>query len=117
VLTNVVLPYATTQMTDTGMDSRYRDLMTPETVAPVVTALVDPATGLNGQVLVCAAGALRAAAAMEFGTVRLPGGRLTPAQLREHIDRSRCAAPREYPEALSAFLDLAGEVAGEVASG
>ena len=112
VLTNVVLPYATTQMTDAGMDSRFRDMMTPEAVAPVVTALVDPEMTMNGQVLVCAAGAVRAATAVEFGTVRLPAGRLTPGQLRASIGESRSAAPRDYPEAQEAFLDFAREIAG-----
>ena len=81
VLTNLVLPYATTQMTDTGMHADYRDVMTSDSVAPVVTALVDPESSLNGQVLVCAAGALRAATAVEFGTVALPEGAITPATL------------------------------------
>lgn len=109
VLTNMVLPYATTQMTDTGMHADYRDIMTPEAVAPVVTALVDPACTLNGQVVVSAAGALRAAAAVEFGTVRLPAGRLTPSQLGALLERSRSEAPREYPQAVAGFLDLAAE--------
>ncbi|MBN9620791.1 MAG: oxidoreductase, partial [Actinobacteria bacterium] len=112
VLTNVLLPYATTQMTDTGMNSRYRDVMTAESVAPVVTALADPRCALNGQVIVSAAGALRAAAAVEFGTVTLPDGPLSPERLGELLGESRAVAPREYPEALTAFLDFAGEITG-----
>ncbi|MGN6606727.1 MAG: SDR family NAD(P)-dependent oxidoreductase [Jatrophihabitans sp.] len=110
VLTNVVLPYATTQMTDTGMHAQYRDIMTPEAVAPVVTALVDPASTLNGQVIVSAAGAIRVASTVEFGAVPLPAGHVSPEQLGALIARSREAEPREFPEALSAFLDLAGEI-------
>ncbi len=34
VLTNVLLPYATTQMTDAGMDPRHRDAMSSDAVAP-----------------------------------------------------------------------------------
>ncbi len=109
VLTNMVLPYATTQMTETGMHTDYRDAMTAEAVAPVVTALVDPDSTLNGQVLVCAGGSLRAASAMEFGTVALPGAAIAPAQLAALIDQSRAAGPRDYPEAQSAFLDFAEE--------
>ena len=56
VLTNILLPFATTQMTDTGMDPRYRELMTADLVAPVVTALVDPDCALNGQVLISGGG-------------------------------------------------------------
>lgn len=109
VLTNMVLPYATTQMTDTGMHTDYRDAMTAEAVAPVVTTLVDPDSTLNGQVLVCAGGALRVASAVEFGTVALPGAVLAPAQLQALIDQSRAAAPRDYLEAQAAFLDFAEE--------
>jgi NAD(P)-dependent dehydrogenase (short-subunit alcohol dehydrogenase family) len=111
VLTNLVLPYATTQMTDTGMHSDYRDVMTADSVAPVVTALVDPRSSLNGQVLVCAAGALRAATAVEFGTVALPDGAITPSALELLIEKSRALPPRDYPEAQAAFLDLAEQAA------
>jgi NAD(P)-dependent dehydrogenase (short-subunit alcohol dehydrogenase family) len=117
VLTNLVLPYATTQMTDTGMHTDYRDVMTAESVAPVVTALVDPGSTVNGQVLVCAAGALRAATAVEFGPVALPGGAVTPAVLEALIDTSRAMPPTEYPEAQSAFLDFAKQAADLAGSG
>jgi NAD(P)-dependent dehydrogenase (short-subunit alcohol dehydrogenase family) len=107
VLTNVLLPYATTQMTERGMDDRFRDVMTAEAVAPVVTALVDPACTLNGQVLVSGGGVLRAASAVEWGPVRLPEERLTPDGLSALIAESRKAEPRDYPEAIAAFFDLA----------
>jgi NAD(P)-dependent dehydrogenase (short-subunit alcohol dehydrogenase family) len=109
VLTNLVLPYATTQMTDTGMHTDYRDVMTAESVAPVVTALVDPQSALNGQVLVCAAGALRVAAAVEFGVVGLPDGAISPARLETLIEQSRRVPPRDFPDAQAAFLDFAGQ--------
>src|ERR1700712_4898981 len=48
VLNNVVLPYATTAMTDVGMHADYRELMTADAVAPLVTTLVDPLSTLNG---------------------------------------------------------------------
>lgn len=107
VLTNVLLPYATTQMTDGGMAPEYREVMSAEVVAPVVTALVDPRCALNGQVLVAGGGAIRAAAAVEYGTVPLPGPGLAPEELAELVARSRAAAPREYPHALAGFLDFA----------
>lgn len=112
VLTNVLLPYATTQMTDTGMDQRYRDAMTAESVAPVVTALVDPRCRLNGQVLVAGGGGLRAASAVEWGTVALPGDALDPDGLAALVAQSRAGAAHEYPDALAGFLDFAAEVAG-----
>jgi len=110
VLTNVVLPYATTQMTDSGMAQAYRQMMTPEAVAPVVTALVDPDCSLNGQVMVSAAGALRAAAAVEYGTVPLPSGGLSPDELAALLERSRQHPPREYEQAVAGFLDFAAEI-------
>lgn len=110
VLTNLLLPYATTQMTDTGMHPEYRELMTAESVAPVVTALVDPQCTLNGQVLISAAGSLRAAAVVEYGTVRLPGDRITPEQLAESVAASRAGAPHEYDQAVAGFLDFAAEI-------
>jgi NAD(P)-dependent dehydrogenase (short-subunit alcohol dehydrogenase family) len=110
VLTNVVLPYATTQMTDAGMHAEYRDLMTAEAVAPVVTALVDPRSTLNAQVLICAAGGMRVASAVEFGTVLLPRDTISPHELGEAIEQSRRSAPREFPEAQTAFRDFAAEL-------
>jgi NAD(P)-dependent dehydrogenase (short-subunit alcohol dehydrogenase family) len=111
VLTNVVLPYATTQMTDAGMHADFRDIMTPEAVAPVVTALVDPHSTLNGQILICAAGGLRAASTVEFGTVVLPRDTISPDELGAAIEQSRRSAPREFPEAQTAFRDFAAELA------
>ncbi|MET3807730.1 NAD(P)-dependent dehydrogenase (short-subunit alcohol dehydrogenase family) [Nakamurella sp. UYEF19] len=106
VLTNVVLPYATTQMTDTGMNADYRSLMTAESVAPVVTALVDPTSTVNGQVLVCGGGALRVADTIEWGSVGLPGT-LTPDQLADLIRQSRAGTAHSFPTAQEAFLDFA----------
>ena len=112
VLTNLLLPYATTQMTDTGMDPRYREAMTAAAVAPVVTALVDPAGTLNGQVVVAGGGGVRAAAAVEYGTVRLPQKAFGAAALGELLRASRDREPREFPTALAAFFDLAADVSG-----
>ncbi|WP_222618082.1 SDR family NAD(P)-dependent oxidoreductase [Nakamurella sp. PAMC28650] len=109
VLTNVVLPYATTQMTDAGMDPHHRDLMTAESVAPVVTALVDPTSTVNGQVLVCGGGAMRAAAAVEFGMVAVPPG-LTGAGLAALVRESRDAPGRAFETAQAAFGDFAAIV-------
>jgi NAD(P)-dependent dehydrogenase (short-subunit alcohol dehydrogenase family) len=115
VLTNVLLPFATTQMTEPGMDRRYRELMTAEAVAPVVTALVDPSSTLNGQVLISGGGGLRVASTVEWDSVALPGGRLTPAGLTGLIAQSRSGTAHEYPDAEAAFFDFAAEVAAPVA--
>lgn len=110
VLTNIVLPYATTQMTDAGMTPAYRDIMQPEAVAPIVTSLVDPDSTLNGEVIVCAAGRMRAAAAVEYGTVLLPTGPIAPDRLAKFLAESRSSAPREYSQAIDGFLDFAAEI-------
>ena len=56
VYTNVLLPYATTQMTAHGMDQRYAALMAAESVAPVAAALVHPRGQLNGMTVVAGGG-------------------------------------------------------------
>ncbi|MCO7220133.1 SDR family NAD(P)-dependent oxidoreductase [Klenkia sp. PcliD-1-E] len=117
VAANVLLPYATTQMTDQGMDRRYLDAMAPELVAPVATALLDPACPLNGQVVVAAAGAVRATDAVEYDPVRLPDGPLSGPDLAGLLATSRAGAPRTFASAQEAFLDLAATVAPTPAGG
>jgi NAD(P)-dependent dehydrogenase (short-subunit alcohol dehydrogenase family) len=110
VLTNMVLPYATTPMTRAGMDPTYRDVMDPGDVAPVVAALVDPTSRINGRVIVTANGALRAASSVEWGTVALPSGSpLSPARLDELLQASRAGSAHEYPTAQLAFEEFAAE--------
>ena len=110
VLTNIVLPYATTPMTSGGMDVAYRDVMAADAVAPVVAALVDPASTINGQVIVTANGALRAASSVEWDTVAIPPGpALDPATLSALLATSRAGTAHEYPTAQEAFSDFAAE--------
>lgn len=112
VLTNVLLPYATTQMTEAGMDPRHADRMRSELVAPVVGALVDPSSTINGQVVVAAGSGLRAADAVEHGTVTFPPtGRLAPAELEALLERSRQGEPHTYTHAHAAFQSLAADLA------
>jgi NAD(P)-dependent dehydrogenase (short-subunit alcohol dehydrogenase family) len=107
VLTNMVLPYATTPMTDANMDPAYRDSMSPADVAPVVSALVEPTCTLNGATIVTANGSLRLASSVEWGTVALPGGTLDPATLGALLEESRRGPAHEYPSAQEAFSDFA----------
>ena len=58
VLTNMLLPYALTQMTEDGMPSEARGRMDPDLVAPVLTALASPECRLNGEYLVTGGGRL-----------------------------------------------------------
>ncbi|EFQ84794.1 oxidoreductase, short chain dehydrogenase/reductase family protein [Aeromicrobium marinum DSM 15272] len=111
VLTNVLLPYAHTQMTQEGMDPAHTDAMRSELVAPVVGALVDPACTLNGEVIVAGGTGLRSADAVEHGTVRLPDGPLAPADLAELLATSRSGPDHRYGHAQDAFLDLAADLA------
>jgi hypothetical protein len=64
VLTNMLLPYALTQITETqmtadGMPAAIRELMDPDRVAPVLTALASPECRLNGEYIVTGGGGVR----------------------------------------------------------
>lgn len=109
VLTNVLLPYATTQMTEQNMDPRFVESMRAELVAPVVGALADPDSTINGQVIVAAGGGMRVADSVEGGTVMLTDG-LTSAELQTLIDKSRSGSTHTYEHALDAFQDFASEL-------
>lgn len=112
VLTNVILPYATTQMTEDGMDADYADELRPEAVAPIVSALADPASTINGQVIVAGSNGLRVADAIESGTVTYNNsGALDPAELAGLIDKSRSGQQHTYTNAHEGFLDFASELA------
>lgn len=110
VLTNVLLPYATTQMTEAGMDPQYADAMGSDLVAPIVTALADPSSTVNGQVIVAAGSALRAADSIESGTVMLPD-HLTPDGLADLLATSRTGTQHTYDHAQEAFQDFAAKFA------
>lgn len=110
VLTNVLLPYATTQMTEQGMDPRYAAMMSPEKVAPVAAALVDPRCQVNGTVIVAGADGIRIGETSEGATVRLPGTEIDPVQLIELIDQSRSGSRRTFAEAQHAFQDFAADL-------
>ncbi|HET7799345.1 MAG TPA: SDR family NAD(P)-dependent oxidoreductase [Humibacillus xanthopallidus] len=109
VLCNALLPYATTQMTDAGMDPRHASRMTPDAVAPVVGALVDPTSIINGQVVVTGGGVLRLAQSVELGTVPLPVGDLAPEALAHLLEQSAAGTSHTFTEAQAAFQQLASE--------
>src|SRR5580704_3483269 len=56
VLTNMLLPYALTQMTDDGMPSQVKAQLDPATVAPVLIALASEGCQLNGEYIVTGGG-------------------------------------------------------------
>jgi len=108
VLTNLLLPYALTQMTDDGMPSAPRRAMEPDLVAPVLTALASPDCQLNGEYIVTGGGRLRRASAVEWGTVFLPNEPdLRPDQLRALLAESGRGQPKEFGVSIDAFNDLA----------
>jgi NAD(P)-dependent dehydrogenase (short-subunit alcohol dehydrogenase family) len=107
VLTNMLLPYALTQMTNDGMLSQAKAQMDPAAVAPVLTALASGGCRLNGEYIVTAGGRLRRASVVEWGTVELPGGPdLSPEELAGLLVQSNQGEPREFGVAADAFADL-----------
>ena len=112
VLTNMLLPYALTQMTEAqmaadGVPAAVRTLMDPDLVAPVLTALASPECRLNGEYIVTGGGRLRRASVVEWGTVRLPNGPgLSPDKLHALLAESGRGEPREFRVAVDAFYDL-----------
>ena len=109
VLTNMLLPYALTQMTDAGLPLPVREQLDPDLVAPVLTALASEDCTLNGEYIVTGGGRLRRASVVEWETVQLPGGvELSAGQLAELLERSHEGEPREFGVAAQAFTDLMG---------
>jgi NAD(P)-dependent dehydrogenase (short-subunit alcohol dehydrogenase family) len=108
VLTNMLLPYALTQMTDDGMPSAARQSMDPDLVAPVLTALASPDCRLNGEYVVTGGGRLRRASVVEWGTVYLPNDPdFRAADLEALLAESGRGKPREFRVSVDAFDDLA----------
>ncbi|NLA66259.1 MAG: SDR family NAD(P)-dependent oxidoreductase [Leucobacter sp.] len=110
VYTNMLLPYATTQMTEAGMDERYAEAMRSELVAPIVAALASPDSTLNGEVIVAAGSSLRVADAVEWATTSFDAeAGLSAADLESLVARSRSGSPRSYTHAQEAFQSFASE--------
>ena len=119
VLTNLLLPYALTQMTETqmteaqmtgdGMPSEARKHLEPDAVAPVLTALASQDCRLNGEYIVTGGGRLRRASVVEWGTVPLPDDPdLNPEQLETLLAQSQAGEPKEFRVSVEAFNDLMG---------
>ncbi len=107
VLTNMLLPYALTQMTDDGMPSQVKAQLDPATVAPVLTALASEGCQLNGEYIVTGGGRLRRASVVEWGTVELPADPdLSPEVLSDLLAESHRGEPREFRVSVDAFADL-----------
>ena len=118
MLTNLLLPYVQTQMTETqmteaqmaddGMPSSARKHLEPDAVAPVLTALASQDCRLNGEYIVTGGGRLRRASVVEWGTVPLPNDPdLSPGQLETLLAQSQAGEPKEFRDSsVEAFNDL-----------
>jgi len=107
VLTNVLLPYALTQMTGAATPPAVGRRMDPDLVAPVLTALASPGCRLNGEYVITGAGRLRRASVVEWDTVFIPNEPdLHPDQLHALLAESGSGEPHEYRVAVDAFNDL-----------
>jgi NAD(P)-dependent dehydrogenase (short-subunit alcohol dehydrogenase family) len=107
VLTNLLLPYAATQMTESDMAEEYVRATPPDAVTPVLTALVDEHCTLNGELIVTGGGLLRSASMVEWGTVRLPSGdQLSPDELATLLAQSKKGPPKEFAVSIDSFFDL-----------
>jgi NAD(P)-dependent dehydrogenase (short-subunit alcohol dehydrogenase family) len=107
VLTNMLLPYALTQMTDRDMPPGARSRLDPDAVAPVLTALASEDCRLNGEYIVTGGGRLRRASPVEWGTIDLPPGPdLSPQQLAGLLAESDKGEPHEFSVSIDAFTDL-----------
>jgi len=95
-----IAPYAATRMTDPHLTDELRATMTPEAVAPMVTAMVAPGSRYNGEAWVVGAGWARRASAVEWGAgapmSACTGGSETVAP----------GPPREFTDALAAHADF-----------
>jgi NAD(P)-dependent dehydrogenase (short-subunit alcohol dehydrogenase family) len=107
VLTNVLLPYALTQMTEGSTPPAVARRMDPDLVAPVLTALASPDSRINGEYVVTGGGRLRRASVVEWETIMMPNEPdLRPDQLQALLASSGSGKPHEYRVAVDAFNDL-----------
>lgn len=115
VLTNMLLPYATTQMTTRSMPGEISAAASPDAVAPVVGALVRDDCNLNGECIVTAGGRLRRAAPVEWDTVLLPAldptGMLSPHTLSDLLGESASGTARPFASGTDSFTDFMTEAA------
>jgi hypothetical protein len=109
---SAIAPYAATRMTGPHLGDDLRQRMPPESVAPVVAALIRPLSRANGQTWVAGAGWVRRASSVEWGE-----GFPVDDDLASHLDApvdapvDQSAAvvpgrPREFPDALGAHTDF-----------
>ena len=109
VLCNAIAPYAATPMTVAHNDSAVLARMHADAVAPLVAALVDPESSINGQAIVVGGGRFRRAAAVESPRMGrlVAGDGLLPSLSTELAHQAASGAGVEFPDALAAFHNFA----------
>lgn len=108
IFCNAIAPYAATRMTETHLDGASREAMAPEHVAPLVTALVDAQSRVNGEVIVVGLGWARRATTVELAA-GVPSDVYAVQEGHGATGPVRMAAPNicaEFPDALQAFDDF-----------
>lgn len=108
VFCNAIAPYAATRMTDAHLGDAAREAMAPEHVAPLVAALVDADSRVNGEVIVVGLGWARRATTVELASGS-PGDVYAVQEGHSATGPARVAAPNicsEFPDALQAFDDF-----------
>lgn len=115
IFCNAIAPYAATRMTESHLAEPAREAMSPELVAPLVAALVEARSRINGEVIVVGLGGARRATTVELAPV-LPAASYA---LQKERDAGTPPPPllvpgicREFTDALQAFDDFR-QAAGE----
>ncbi len=110
ILVNAIAPFAATPMTERQgvVDDRFRNVMSPEWVAPMVAYMVCEKSQLNGQVVVAGKGGFRRAAMIEGpGFSYSHAADLTPEQLAHDIELiSNMDGATEFADAQQSFQDF-----------
>lgn len=112
VFCNAVAPYAATRMTGAHLDDSERQELAPERVAPLVTALCRPESGINGQVIVAGGGWARRAQAVESDAMfRVASGdALASLASFDAALMQVDGVCRGFEDALDAYTDFRGAV-------
>jgi NAD(P)-dependent dehydrogenase (short-subunit alcohol dehydrogenase family) len=111
---NAIAPYAATRMTGDHFSAEVRQAMAPERVAPLVSALVSPASRVNGQVIVVGHGWARRAATVELAAMSDVDTAAATDASEQRMD-ALVHVPgvcREFRDALEAFADFSSHAKG-----
>jgi len=114
---NAIAPYAATRMTEAHItDEAQRAAMSPEHVAPLVSALLSERSRINGQVIVVGRGWARRAATVEADTLVYCGaGSPDDASTQRLSEPMRVAGVcREFRDGKESYEDFCSRVVGHL---